>query len=93
MKTNELKKGARFRLRNGWEATMRDNARGNIRMAEVEGMYTEIGSVYAHDIFSAVDDVGAWQFVQHTPAQIKLRVTVERMLGPSTGAQAAWSVR
>ena len=81
MKTNELKKGARVRLRNGWYATIADNARGNIRMCEVQGDFTEIGSVYAHDIVRACPNVpgGFWQDVEHTPAQLKLRETVEGM--------------
>ena len=58
MTTNEIKKGMRFKLANGWWATMMDNKRGNIRMAEVEGLYKEVGSVYAHDIIACkVDDV------------------------------------
>ena len=81
MKTNDIKKGVRFRLMNGWYATMMDNMRGNTRMAEVEGMYTEIGSVYAHDIASvrvtSVHGDTFWQAVEHTKAQIKLRQTVE----------------
>ena len=78
MKTNDIKKGVRFRLMNGWYATMRDNKRGNTRMAEVEGMYTEIGSVYAHDIISAqFGEEGCWIDIEHTKAQIKLRKTVE----------------
>ena len=35
MKTNDLRKGASVRLANGWFAKIADNARGNIRMAEV----------------------------------------------------------
>ena len=48
--TNKLKKGTRVVLRNGWEAVLEDNKRGSIRMATVEGFYTEMGSIYAHDI-------------------------------------------
>ncbi len=48
--TNKLKKGTRVILRNGWEAVLEDNKRGSIRMATVEGFYTEMGSIYAHDI-------------------------------------------
>ena len=48
--TNKLKKGARVVLRNGWEAVLEDNKRGSIRMATVFGTYTEMGSIYAHDI-------------------------------------------
>ena len=48
--TNKLKKGTRVVLRNGWVAVLEDNKRGSIRMATVEGFYTEMGSIYAHDI-------------------------------------------
>jgi hypothetical protein len=76
MKTNELKKGARVQLRNGWMATIADNARGNTRIAEVEGYFTETGSVYSHDIVLAITDDGAVA-IEHTPAQIELRKMVE----------------
>jgi hypothetical protein len=72
MKTNDIKKGTRFRLRNGWFATMADNRKGNIRLAEVEGDFTETGSVYAHDIVSVL--IGDnWQAVEHTGHQTKAR--------------------
>lgn len=48
--TNALKKGTRIVLKNGWKATLMDNKKGSIRLAEVEGFYTEIGSIYAADI-------------------------------------------
>jgi hypothetical protein len=79
MKTNEIKKGQRVKLRNGWEGTMADNARGNTRMVRVEGFYTETGSVYSHDIVAVQTQSGEldtgmeWTPVEHTPAQIKLR--------------------
>jgi hypothetical protein len=50
MKTNEMKKGTRVKLRNGWEAELMDNNRGMSRLAKVYGDYTEIGSVYTHNI-------------------------------------------
>lgn len=72
IKTNDLKKGTRIKLANGWYGTLTDNKKGNIREAEVEGIYTEIGSVYAHDIIAA--RVGnEWMTVEHTPAQVKAR--------------------
>jgi hypothetical protein len=71
MLTNQIKKGTRVQMRNGWYGTMADNMRGNTRMVEVEGIYTETGSVYSHDIVQV--EVGdAWQQVEHTPAQLKL---------------------
>ena len=82
MKTNDIKKDMRFKLRNGWFGTMKDNKKGNIRFTEVEGFYTELGSVYSHDILKVLagpaDDKGpTWITVEHTPAQLKLRRTVE----------------
>lgn len=54
MLTNDIKKGMRVQLSNGWFGTMMDNMRGNTRMVEVEGIFTEIGSVYAHDIVAVI---------------------------------------
>lgn len=54
MLTNDLKKGAKVILKNGWNATIMDNMRGNIRMAEVDGYHKETGSIYAHDIKSVI---------------------------------------
>ena len=73
MKTNDIKKGTRVQLRCGWYATMYDNMKGNTRMAEVEGIYTECGSVYAHDIVKAQKADGTWEKVEHTPAQLKMK--------------------
>lgn len=81
MKTNDLKKGARVLLRNGWYATVADNARGNIRMCDVEGFYREIGSVYSHDIMRYFPGDGSSIMVEHTPAQLKLREQVEGIFG------------
>jgi len=81
MKTNELKKGDRVQLRNGWYATIADNAKGNTRIATVEGFVTETGSVYSHDIVRVVYTRSATTestVIEHTPAQDKLRATVMR---------------
>lgn len=75
-KTNDLKKGVRVLLANGWYATIADNARGNTRIATVEGYETETGSVYAHDIVRALVN-GEWVSITHTPAQVKLKKQVE----------------
>ena len=75
MKTNELRKGTRIILRNGWKAEIADNAKGNIRMAKVYGIETEIGSVYSHDITAAIVD-GRFVPIEHTPAQLTLRAMV-----------------
>jgi len=75
LKTNDLKAGTRVLLRNGWMATLKDSKKGNIRVAEVEGYVTEIGSIYAHDIIAAT--VGGKTFdIHHTDSQNKLRKTV-----------------
>jgi len=50
MVTNKLKKGSRVILKNGWCAKIEDNLKGNTRMATVHGLYTEMGSVYSHDM-------------------------------------------
>lgn len=71
-KTNDLKKGTPVTLRNGWDAIIMDNRRGNIRLAEVYGIYTEVGSVYAHNIVRALVD-GEYHDIEYTPAQIKER--------------------
>jgi hypothetical protein len=76
MLTNELKKGARIKLRNGWYATVMDNAKGNTRMCAVEGVYNELGSVYSHDILMFYPQTGPTVVLTHTPAQVKLRQTV-----------------
>lgn len=76
MLTNELKKGTRVQLRNGWMATILDNKKGNTRVCEVEGDYTEMGSVYAHDIVTCYLFDGSCVPVEHTDKQIKLREQV-----------------
>ncbi len=76
MLTNDLKKGARVKLRNGWMATVMDNARGNTRMCEVEGLYTETGSVYSHDIAMYYPPIGPAVVLSYTDAQTKLRKQV-----------------
>ena len=78
MKTNDLKKGALVILRNGWEAELRDNKKGQVRLATVKGFYTETGSIYAHDIAFAVID-GARVPVTYTEPQLNLRKTLETM--------------
>jgi len=75
MFTNHLKRGTEIRLRNGWKAILRDNIKGNIRMAEVHGPHVEVGSVYSHDIMRANIN-GKWFEIEHTPAQKKLRALV-----------------
>jgi hypothetical protein len=80
MKTNDIKKGMRVKLANGWYGTMADNAKGNTRMVDVEGTYRETGSVYSHDIVKVLlggSWNNCWILVEHTPAQNKMRKMVE----------------
>jgi hypothetical protein len=72
LKTNDLKDGDRVKLRNGWLATIRDNQRGNTRLAMVEGYTTELGSVYSHDIVECLRPDAIYT-IEHTPKQISLR--------------------
>ena len=78
--TNEIKKGDRITLRCGWEGTMQDNQRGNIRFAKIEGNVTELGSVYAHDILYATKNGETFQIVPN-PSQKKLKKTVKAIWG------------
>lgn len=72
IKTNDLKKGTRVQLTNGWYATIADNLRGNTRLATVEGYVTELGSIYSHDIARA-EVANNWVTVGHTKQQEVLR--------------------
>lgn len=78
MLTNNLKKGAVVKLRNGWEARIEDNKKGNVRMATVYGYETEMGSIYAHDIALAREG-SLWVPVEHTKDQISLRKTLKAL--------------
>ena len=76
--TNNLKRGARVLLSNGWYADIMDNMKGDTRLARVYGVYDEVGSVYSHDIIKT--QVGSsWYDVKHTPKQIKLKEQLSRM--------------
>ena len=76
MFTNELKKGDRVMLKNGWKADICDNMKGNTRLANVYGLYTEMGSVYSHDIDYKMNNDGSTTQMEYTPAQLKLKETV-----------------
>jgi len=70
MKVNELKKGSKVILKNGWNATIMDNAKGQTRMCLVEGFYTELGSVYSTDIAKVFVE-GQLVLVEHSEAHLK----------------------
>tara|TARA_Y100000310_G_scaffold342139_1_gene443948 strand:+ start:1900 stop:2115 length:216 start_codon:yes stop_codon:yes gene_type:complete len=69
MLSNDLKKGDKVVLANGWNATIEDNKRGNTRLATVKGFVTEMGSVYVWDI----------QGIKLTAKQTKARNAVKAM--------------
>jgi hypothetical protein len=71
MLANDMRKGTVVRLRStGWRATIMDNAKGLVRLADVEGLYRETGSIYVHDIAYAETPSGPEQ-VELTHAQAK----------------------
>ena len=73
MKTNDIKKGMRIKMTNGYEGEMLDNQRGNIRMVHMSICpFPESGSTYAWDILSCEG-----QLIELTPAQIKARQGIE----------------
>ena len=63
-----------------WEAELMDSAKGNIRFANVFGFFTEMGSLYAHDIIAYKDEQGNWQEVEHTKSQLELREQVKQAM-------------
>ena len=73
--TNDLKKGDRVKLRNGWEAIIQDNKRGNYRYAEVFGTWPETSEIYAHDIVGVKLD-NIWYPIQHTLKQKQMLIQV-----------------
>jgi hypothetical protein len=73
VKSTELTKGTRVRLSNGWEAILEDNQKkAKTRLATVFGFFTEMGSVYTHDIALATVN-GEFVKVEHTPTQKKFK--------------------
>lgn len=78
VKTNDLKKGTPITLKNGWAAIIMDNKKGDIRLAEVDGLVKEIGSIYAHDIDTAFIN-GEWVLVDYTKSQLQLKDMVDNL--------------
>jgi len=80
MNTNDLKKGIKVQLRSGWFATIKDNKKGNTRLAEVDGVVREMGSVYSHDIVSYYnEEKDTWLPIDHTDSQRKLQAKLRKM--------------
>ena len=77
MQANEMRKGTVVRLTGtGWRATIADNAKGNIRMAKVEGFVTEIGSIYIHDI-AYVETADGPELLELSPTQAKTAARIK----------------
>ena len=88
MKTNEIKKGMRVKLSASasmgemprWEGEMWDNMRGNTRVVNVEGFFTEAGSVYSHDIIACKPTPDSeWIPIEYTKSQIDCKNRVAEM--------------
>ena len=73
MKTNDIKKGTEIRMSDGFTGIMEDNKKGNIRMATINGIFTEMGSIYAHNITAAKNTNGDWERIELTTAQLKMK--------------------
>lgn len=81
MLSNELRKGDRVVMRGtNWNATIMDNVKGNIRVADVEGLYREMGSVYVWDIAYKLNEDGSTEPIELTPKQIKDRANVNNFM-------------
>jgi hypothetical protein len=79
LNSNDLKKGTQIILKSGFGAVLYDNKKGNIRLAEVDGIFKEIGSIYSHDIDQAFIN-GNWQPVTHTKKQKDLNTLINAIL-------------
>jgi len=80
LRTDQLKKGMRLKLQNGWEAIVVEECCGNILRAKVFGDFTETGSVYAHEIVAAEVD-GKWVEVKMTELQTQFQKEINFLRG------------
>ena len=78
--TNDIKSGDVFVQSNGWVGEMVDNMKGNTRVANIHGFFTEAGSIYVWDI-SQVAKNGVLRDVQLTPKQVKDKERIESGIG------------
>jgi len=78
MRADQLKKGTRLRMRNGWEAIVVEKCDGNTLIAKVFGDFTETGSIYAHNIVAAKVD-GNWIEVEMTEEQARFYSEVKNI--------------
>jgi len=80
LRTDQLRKGMRIKLRNGWEALVVEECKENILEAKVFGDFTETGSIYAHDVVAVQID-GSWVEVKMTEAQRRFHGELSRFYG------------
>jgi len=77
---NDIKKGTKLRLKNGWSATMMDNRRGSIRTMRVDGYVTDTGDQYIWKVSQALID-DEWCKLVLTNAQIRQKNRIEAFMG------------
>ena len=71
MLANDMKKGQMGTQVGGRRYEIADNLKGVTRMAKVWGAYTEIGSIYIHDIATLDMPDGSIEKIEFSPAQTK----------------------
>ena len=76
--SNDIKEGDVFVQTNGWIGEMVDNMRGNTRVANIYGAFTEAGSIYVWNISQVAKD-GKLRTLKLTPKQEKDKFRVEEM--------------
>jgi len=54
--SNDIKKGDFIQELNGWYGEIIDNMKGNTRVANIHGYFTEAGSIYVWDIATICKD-------------------------------------
>ena len=74
--SNEIKKGDFILQVNGWYGEILDNMKGNTRVANIHGYFTEAGSIYVWDITNIVKD-GKLYNLKLTDKQVKDKIMVE----------------
>lgn len=79
--SNEIKDGDVFVQTNGWVGEMVDNMRGNTRVANIHGFFTEAGSIYVWHISQVVKD-GVLRNIKLTPKQKKDKDDIEGVYAP-----------
>jgi len=80
MYQNDMKKGQKGRLKNGWDFRIEDNKKGNVRMATVYGLHTEMGSIYTKDIAWLDMPDGSTEKLEQTAKQAKKSQQVDTLM-------------